>query len=44
MGTVSTTPGFIDMAKIGANGTVTDSTKQGCVLHTIALISIILVV
>lgn len=29
MGTVSGTPGFIDMAKIGANGIVTDSTKQG---------------
>jgi hypothetical protein len=31
MGTVSGTPGFIDMAKIGANGIVTDSTKQGYV-------------
>lgn len=31
MGTVSATPGFIDMAKIGANGVVTDSTKQGYV-------------
>jgi hypothetical protein len=29
LGTVSGTPGFIDMAKIGANGHVTDSTKQG---------------
>jgi hypothetical protein len=29
LGTVSTTPGFIDMAKIGSNGKVTDSTKQG---------------
>jgi MFS family permease len=29
LGTVSGTPGFIDMAQIGANGKVTDSTKQG---------------
>ena len=28
-GTVTADPGFIDMAKIGANGTVTNSTKQG---------------
>ncbi|SMQ46756.1 unnamed protein product [Zymoseptoria tritici ST99CH_1A5] len=28
-GSVSGTPGFIDMAKIGANGKVTDPTKQG---------------
>jgi hypothetical protein len=28
-GTISTTPGFIDMAKIGSNGKVTNSTKQG---------------
>ncbi|KAI0009750.1 general substrate transporter [Xylariaceae sp. FL0662B] len=29
LGTVSGTPGFIDMAGIGADGIVTDSTKQG---------------
>jgi hypothetical protein len=29
LGTVSGTPGFIDMAQIGANGVVTDTTKQG---------------
>ncbi len=29
MGTVSSTPGFIDMAKIGSNGVATDSVKQG---------------
>jgi hypothetical protein len=29
LGTVSETPGFIAMAKIGANGKVTDTTKQG---------------
>ncbi|KAH9896251.1 general substrate transporter [Xylariomycetidae sp. FL2044] len=29
LGTISTTPGFIDMADIGADGIVTDSTKQG---------------
>ena len=29
LGTVSTTPGFIDMSGIGANGVVTNSTKQG---------------
>jgi hypothetical protein len=29
LGTVSKTPGFIAMAKIGANGKVTDTTKQG---------------
>ena len=29
LGTVSETPGFIAMAKIGRNGVVTDSTKQG---------------
>ncbi|OBS23075.1 hypothetical protein FPOA_03638 [Fusarium poae] len=29
LGTVSETPGFIDMAGIGANGVVTNSTKQG---------------
>lgn len=28
-GTVSQTPGFIDMANIGRDGVVTDSTKQG---------------
>lgn len=28
-GTVSETPGFIEMSKIGVNGKVTDSTKQG---------------
>ena len=28
-GTVTADPGFIDMAKIGANGVVTNSTKQG---------------
>jgi hypothetical protein len=32
LGTVSTTPGFIDMAGIGSNGVVTDSTKQGGLL------------
>lgn len=32
MGTVSATPGFIDMAQIGANGKVTNSTKQGYVM------------
>jgi hypothetical protein len=32
LGTVSTTPGFIDMARIGSNGVVTDSTKQGGLL------------
>lgn len=36
MGTVTATPGFIDMAQIGANGKVTDSTKQGYV-HTTML-------
>ncbi|KAL1998880.1 hypothetical protein VTN02DRAFT_5442 [Thermoascus thermophilus] len=44
MGTVSSTPGFIDMARIGADGTVTDSTKQGCVLHTFAPVSVVLAV
>lgn len=34
MGTVSGTPGFIDMAQIGANGKVTNSTKQGYVVCT----------
>jgi hypothetical protein len=29
LGTVSGTPGFIDMAKIGSDGVVTDTTKQG---------------
>lgn len=29
LGTVSGTPGFIDMAGIGADGVVTDTTKQG---------------
>jgi hypothetical protein len=29
LGTVSETPGFIDMAGIGSNGVVTNSTKQG---------------
>ncbi|KAG4432657.1 hypothetical protein IFR05_011860 [Cadophora sp. M221] len=29
LGTVSGTPGFIDMADIGSNGVVTDTTKQG---------------
>lgn len=29
MGTVTSTPGFIDMAKIGSNGVVTDSVRQG---------------
>jgi MFS family permease len=29
LGTVSGTPGFIDMASIGADGVVTNSTKQG---------------
>ena len=29
LGTVSETPGFIDMAGIGSNGKVMDSTKQG---------------
>ncbi|OAR03145.1 hypothetical protein LLEC1_05587 [Akanthomyces lecanii] len=29
MGTVTSTPGFIHMAKIGSNGIVTDSVKQG---------------
>jgi hypothetical protein len=29
LGSVSETPGFIDMAGIGANGKVTDTTKQG---------------
>ena len=29
LGSVSGTPGFIDMARIGANGVVTDTTKQG---------------
>ena len=29
LGTVSTTPGFIEMAQIGSNGKVTNSTKQG---------------
>jgi hypothetical protein len=29
LGTVSGTPGFIEMAGIGADGIVTDSTKQG---------------
>ena len=29
LGTVSGTPGFIDMAQIGVNGVVTDTTKQG---------------
>lgn len=29
LGTVSETPGFIDMANIGHDGVVTDSTKQG---------------
>jgi hypothetical protein len=29
LGTVSGTPAFIEMAGIGANGVVTDSTKQG---------------
>jgi hypothetical protein len=29
LGTVSETPGFIDMADIGADGVVTNSTKQG---------------
>lgn len=29
LGTVSETPGFIEMANIGTNGKVTDSTKQG---------------
>lgn len=28
-GTVSETPGFIEVAKIGQDGVVTDSTKQG---------------
>lgn len=28
-GTVSETPGFIEVATIGRNGVVTDSTKQG---------------
>lgn len=28
-GNISGTPGFIDMANIGANGVVTDPTKQG---------------
>ena len=32
MGSVSTTPGFIDMANIGSNGVVTNSTKQGGLL------------
>src|SRR3954470_403124 len=32
LGTVSTTPGFIDMASIGSNGVVTNSTKQGGLL------------
>ncbi|KAJ5203608.1 uncharacterized protein N7498_004487 [Penicillium cinerascens] len=32
LGTVSTTPGFIDMADIGSNGVVTNSTKQGGLL------------
>lgn len=29
LGTVSGTPGFIEMADIGSNGKVTDTTKQG---------------
>ncbi len=29
LGTVSNTPAFIDMSKIGADGVVTDTTKQG---------------
>ena len=29
LGTVSTTPGFINMSGIGAKGVVTNSTKQG---------------
>jgi hypothetical protein len=29
LGTVSETPGFIDMANIGHGGVVTNSTKQG---------------
>lgn len=29
LGTVSGTPGFIDMAGIGSDGVVTDTTKQG---------------
>lgn len=29
LGTVSGTPGFIEMSGIGANGVVTDTTKQG---------------
>lgn len=29
LGTVSGTPGFIEMANIGADGVVTNSTKQG---------------
>ncbi|XWW93158.1 hypothetical protein V2A60_001087 [Cordyceps javanica] len=29
MGTVSSTPGFIEMSKIGSNGIVTNSVKQG---------------
>lgn len=29
MGTVSGTPGFIEMAGIGSDGVVTNSTKQG---------------
>ena len=29
LGTVSGTPGFIEMATIGSNGVVTNSTKQG---------------
>ncbi|RGP81175.1 hypothetical protein FLONG3_712 [Fusarium longipes] len=32
LGTVSETPGFIDMADIGSNGVVTNSTKQGGLL------------
>lgn len=32
LGSVSTTPGFIDTAGIGSNGVVTDSTKQGGLL------------
>ena len=29
LGTVSQTPGFIEMSGIGTNGVVTDTTKQG---------------
>lgn len=42
MGSVSTTAGFIDMAQIGSNGKVTNSTKQGLVVLTRDAIPIVL--